>query len=138
MATTTQFSAPKGPGLLQQWWLHKGSLVISCVITLAALAIYYITFVGERPMPLFDFVDRLELSSLDLRFQYRGRMQPDRPAVQRDPVPRLEFGAERRHFAVHLQPSLAHPAFHFAARADAGRGQQLLHAFCRRLIFFRR
>jgi len=77
MATTNKFSAPKGPGLLQQWWLHKGSLVISCVITLAALAIYYITFVGERPMPLFDFVDRLELSSLDLRFQYRGRMQPD-------------------------------------------------------------
>jgi adenylate cyclase len=77
MATTNKFRAPKGPGLLQQWWLHKGSLVISCVITLAALAIYYITFVGERPMPLFDFVDRLELSSLDLRFQYRGRMQPD-------------------------------------------------------------
>src|SRR5579862_371348 len=77
MATTNKFSAPKGPGLLQQWWLHKGSLVISCVITLAALAVYYITFVGERPMPLFDFVDRLELSSLDLRFQYRGRMQPD-------------------------------------------------------------
>src|SRR5580692_3470564 len=77
MATTNKFSAPKGPGLLQQLWLHKGSLVISCVITLAALAIYYITFVGERPMPLFDFVDRLELSSLDLRFQYRGRMQPD-------------------------------------------------------------
>jgi adenylate cyclase len=77
MATTTQFKAPKGPGLLRQWWLHKGSLFISCVITLAALAIYYITFVGERPMPLFDFVDRLELSSLDFRFQYRGRVQPD-------------------------------------------------------------
>src|ERR1700689_3426114 len=77
MVTTTKITAPKGPGLLRQWWLDKGSFVISCVITLAALAIYYITFVGERPMPIFDFVDRLELSSLDLRFQYRGRMQPD-------------------------------------------------------------
>src|ERR1700693_2055998 len=77
MATTTKFSAPQNPGLLRQWWQHKGSLVISCVITLAALVIYYITFVGERPVPLFDFVDRLELSRLDLRFQYRGRMQPD-------------------------------------------------------------
>ncbi len=62
---------------MQQWWLHKGSLIISAIITVAALAIYYVTFVGERPMPLFDFVTRLELSSLDLRFQYRGRMQPD-------------------------------------------------------------
>src|ERR1700691_5089734 len=77
MATNTKFSAPRGPGLLQQWWLHKGSLIISAIITMAALAIYYVTFVGERPMPLFDFITRLELSSLDLRFQYRGRMQPD-------------------------------------------------------------
>jgi len=62
---------------LQQWWLHKGSLIISAMITVAALAIYYVTFIGERPMPLFDFITRLELSSLDLRFQYRGRVQPD-------------------------------------------------------------
>ncbi len=62
---------------MQQWWLHQGSLIISAIITVAALAIYYVTFVGERPMPLFDFITRLELSSLDLRFQYRGRMQPD-------------------------------------------------------------
>jgi adenylate cyclase len=77
MATNTKFSAPRGPGLLQQWWLHKGSLIISAIITVAALAIYYVTFVGERPMPLFDFITRLELSSLDLRFQYRGRIEPD-------------------------------------------------------------
>jgi len=77
MATTSKFNAARGPGLLQQWWLHQGSLIISAIITVAALAIYYVTFVGERPMPLFDFVTRLELSSLDLRFQYRGRMQPD-------------------------------------------------------------
>ncbi len=62
---------------MQQWWLHKGSLAISAIITVAALAIYYVTFMGERPMPLFDFITRLELSSLDLRFQYRGHMQPD-------------------------------------------------------------
>jgi adenylate cyclase len=77
MATNTKFNAPRGPGLLQQWWLHKGSLIISAMITVAALAIYYVTFIGERPMPLFDFITRLELSSLDLRFQYRGRVQPD-------------------------------------------------------------
>jgi adenylate cyclase len=77
MARTSKISAPRSPGLLQQWWLHKGSLIISAIITVTALAVYYVTFVGERPMPLFDFITRLELSSLDLRFQYRGRMQPD-------------------------------------------------------------
>src|SRR5580700_3361964 len=109
MATTNKFSAPKGPGLLQQWWLHKGSLFISCVITLAALAIYYITFVGERPMPLFDFVDRLELSSLDLRFQYRGRMQPDPRIVIVD-------------IDQHSQEVLGHwpfPRIYFASLLDA-------------------
>ena len=32
---------------------------------------------GERPMPIFYFITRLELNSLDLRFQLRGRTQPD-------------------------------------------------------------
>ncbi len=103
MATITKFSAPRGAGLLQQWWLHKGSLLISAIITVAALAIYYVTFVGERPMPLFDFIMRLELSSLDLRFQYRGRMQPDpriiivdidqqsQEALGHWPFPRIHF-----------------------------------------------
>jgi adenylate cyclase len=64
-------------GIILGWWRHKGSLAISLVITFAALAIYYVTFLGERPMPLFDFVTRLELDSLDTRFQLRGRVQPD-------------------------------------------------------------
>lgn len=59
--------------LLRQWWNHKGSLTISLIVTLAALAVYYVTFLGERPMPLFDSIYRLELSSLDYRFQVRGR-----------------------------------------------------------------
>jgi len=67
--------------LFRFWWRHKGSLAISVVITLAALAIYLATFIGERPMPLFDFVSRLELDSLDTRFQLRGRIPPDRRIV---------------------------------------------------------
>jgi adenylate cyclase len=63
--------------IIQGWWQHKGSLAISLVITVAALAVYYVTFIGERPMPLFDFVTRLEQDSLDTRFQLRGRTQPD-------------------------------------------------------------
>ena len=68
---------PKSPGLFKEWWGHKASLIISGVITLAALGIYVATFMGERPMPVFYFITRLELNSLDLRFQLRGRTQPD-------------------------------------------------------------
>jgi adenylate cyclase len=64
-------------GLLREWWRRKVSFGISLAVTLAALAIYVTTFVGERPMPLFDFVNRLELSSLDTRFQLRGHTPTD-------------------------------------------------------------
>jgi adenylate cyclase len=67
----------RSAGLLRDWWDHKGSFAISLLVTLFALAVYFTTFTGERPMPMFDFVKRLELSSLDTRFQLRGRVQPD-------------------------------------------------------------
>jgi adenylate cyclase len=63
--------------IIREWWGRRGSLAISLVVTLAALGVYFVTFLGERPMPLFDFVTRLELDSLDTRFQLRGRTQPD-------------------------------------------------------------
>src|SRR5271169_3289059 len=64
-------------GLLREWWDHRGSFAISLLVTLFALATYYVTFLGERPMPLADFVNRMELSSLDTRFQFRGRTRTD-------------------------------------------------------------
>ena len=63
--------------ILRGWWQHKGSLAISLAVTLAATAIYYTTFVGEKPTPIFDFVTRLELDSLDTRFRFRGRTPTD-------------------------------------------------------------
>ena len=77
MVLTPKRGEIKRPGLLKEWWGHKASLIISGVITVAALAIYVATFMGERPMPIFYFITRLELNSLDLRFQSRGRTQPD-------------------------------------------------------------
>ena len=77
MASTPKHSGPKRSGLLKEWWGHKASLIISGIITFAALGIYVATFMGERPMPVFYFITRLELNSLDLRFQLRGRTQPD-------------------------------------------------------------
>ena len=77
MALTPKRGEIKRPGLLKEWWGHKASLIISGVITFAALAIYVTTFMGERPMPIFYFITRLELNSLDLRFQSRGRTRPD-------------------------------------------------------------
>ncbi len=109
MVKTSKDTALQGPGLLQQWWLHKGSLIISTIVTIAGLAIYYVTFLGERPMPLFDFVTRLELSSLDFRFQWRGRMQPDPRIVIVD-------------IDQHSQEALGHwpfPRIYFAHLVDA-------------------
>jgi adenylate cyclase len=57
--------------LLQSWWRHRVSFFISLGITLASLTIYYFTFLGERPTPIFVFLQRLEFDSLDTRFRYR-------------------------------------------------------------------
>src|SRR5438445_4503378 len=59
--------------LLLTWWRHRVSFVISVVIPLLALVLYYFTFVGERTTPIFNFIQRLEYDSLDTRFRYRPR-----------------------------------------------------------------
>ncbi len=59
--------------LFRTWRSHKVSFAISLILTASALLIYLLTFVGERPTPFFEFVQRLELSALDTRFRYRGR-----------------------------------------------------------------
>jgi len=63
--------------LFREWWGHRGSLGISFAVMVFALCVYFATFVGERPMPTFDSIDRLELNTLDARFQFRGRVTPD-------------------------------------------------------------
>jgi adenylate cyclase len=57
--------------LFSSWWEHRASFFISVGITLAALLVYYFTFLGERPTPIFNFLQRLELDTLDMRFTYR-------------------------------------------------------------------
>jgi adenylate cyclase len=57
--------------LLQSWWRHRVSFLLSLSITIFSLLLYLLTFVGERPTPIFEFVQRLELATLDMRFQYR-------------------------------------------------------------------
>src|ERR1700676_2745994 len=94
--------------IIRAWWQHKASFAISLVITVAALAIYVTTFVGEKPTPLFDFVSRLELDSLDTRFQLRGRLEPDPRIVIVD-------------IDQHSQEVLGHwpfPRFYFAQLLD--------------------
>lgn len=65
--------------LLQSWWRHRVSFLLSLSITLFSLLLYLLTFVGERPTPIFEFVQRLELATLDMRFQYRPHrfLHPD-------------------------------------------------------------
>ena len=57
--------------LLQSWWRHRVSFLLSLSITIFALFVYVFTFVGERPTPIFEFIQRLELATLDTRFRYR-------------------------------------------------------------------
>ncbi len=57
--------------LLQSWWRHRVSFLLSLSITIFALFLYVFTFVGERPTPIFEFIQRLELATLDTRFRYR-------------------------------------------------------------------
>ena len=89
--------------LLREWRGHRGSLAISLIVMLFALAVYFATFVGERPMPVFDSIYRLELNTLDVRFQFRGRVTPDpriiivdidqrsQEQLGRWPFPRIHF-----------------------------------------------
>src|SRR6266446_2306546 len=58
--------------LLLSWWQHRVSFLISLGITISALALYYFTFFGESPTPIFNFLQRFEYSSLDTRFRYRS------------------------------------------------------------------
>src|SRR5215475_8098123 len=74
LEATPKWSAGRGFGvyeLLLSWWQHRVSFLISLGITIAALALYYFTFFGESPTPLFNFLQRFEYSSLDTRFRYR-------------------------------------------------------------------
>jgi adenylate cyclase len=57
--------------LPSEWWQHRASFFISLGITVAALSIYFLTFLGDRSTPLFDFLKRFEYSTLDTRFRYR-------------------------------------------------------------------
>jgi adenylate cyclase len=65
--------------LLQTWWRHRVSFLLSLGITLFALTIYYLVFLQEKRTPLSELAQRLELDTLDTRFRYRpvGVAHPD-------------------------------------------------------------
>jgi adenylate cyclase len=65
--------------LLQSWWRHRVSFLLSLGITLFALTIYYFVFLQEKRTPLSELAQRLELDTLDTRFRYRpvGLTHPD-------------------------------------------------------------
>ena len=65
--------------LLQTWWRHRVSFLLSLIITISALSLYYLVSLQEKRTPLLEFVERLELDTLDTRFRYRprGATRPD-------------------------------------------------------------
>ncbi|MBA0083376.1 MAG: CHASE2 domain-containing protein, partial [Acidobacteria bacterium Pan2503] len=68
--------------LLQSWWRHRISFLLSLSITLVALTSYYLVFLQETRTPLSELAQRLELATLDTRFRYR-------PARFAHPDPRI-------------------------------------------------
>jgi adenylate cyclase len=68
--------------LFQSWWQHRVSFLISIIITLGALTLYYFTFFGDRTTPIFAFLQRFEYDSLDTRFRYRpAAITPTDPVI---------------------------------------------------------
>ena len=65
--------------LLQSWWRHRVSFLLSLCITLFAFGVYYLVFLQEKKTPLSELAQRLELDTLDTRFRYRpaGFTNPD-------------------------------------------------------------
>jgi len=65
--------------LLQSWWRHRVSFVLSLCITIAFLSVYYFVFLQEKRTPISELFERLELDTLDTRFRYRpqGSTSPD-------------------------------------------------------------
>src|SRR5215472_9212537 len=57
--------------LLQSWWRHRVSFLLSLCIALFALSVYYLVFLQEKKTPLSELAQRLELDTLDTRFRYR-------------------------------------------------------------------
>jgi adenylate cyclase len=59
--------------LLQSWWRHRVSFILSLCITTAALSVYYLVFLQEKRSPISELAERLELDTLDTRFRYRSQ-----------------------------------------------------------------
>src|SRR5882672_7709941 len=57
--------------LLQSWWRHRVSFLLSLFITIASLTVYYLVFLQEKRSPISELAQRLELDTLDTRFRYR-------------------------------------------------------------------
>jgi adenylate cyclase len=57
--------------LLQSWWRHRVSFILSLCITVASLTVYYLVFLQEKRSPISELAERLELDTLDTRFRYR-------------------------------------------------------------------
>src|SRR5580658_1994035 len=72
--------------LLQSWWRHRVSFVLSLCITIAALTVYYLVFLQEKRGPISELFQRLELDTLDTRFRYSFRYRSDRFSPLDSPI----------------------------------------------------
>src|SRR5271170_3213795 len=66
-------------GFLQKWWGARVSLAISLGISIIFLLLYYSVLLSERSSAAANVLARLELSTVDTRFQLRQRLAKPAP-----------------------------------------------------------
>lgn len=60
-------------------WRYRAGLMISSAVCVVSLVLYAFLYLGSRPEPELIFLYEIELKTLDMRFQLRGKRLPTSP-----------------------------------------------------------
>ena len=97
--------AKLGSRLLQHARRSRVGLLVSFAVCIISLTLYVAVYFVSHPSPLLQFLANVELKTLDVRFQLRGKVEPGPPVVivaidqkseevlGRWPFPRKHFAA---------------------------------------------
>jgi len=96
--------AKLGSRLLQHAGRSRVGILVSFAVCIISLTLYVAVYFVAHPSPLLQFLANIELKTLDVRFQFRGKVEPGPPVVivaidqkSEDVLGRWPF--PRKHFA---------------------------------------
>jgi adenylate cyclase len=96
--------AKLGSRLLQHARRFRVGILVSLAVCIISLTLYVAVYFASHPSPLLQFLANIELKTLDVRFQFRGKVEPGPPVVivaidqkSEDVLGRWPF--PRKHFA---------------------------------------